>query len=117
MDFTDLNKAWPKDSYPLPKINKLVDATADHALLSFIDAFSRYHQTPLCPKDQDKTTFITDCDLHYYRMVPFDLKNAGATYQCLVNKLFKPPIGQTMEVYIDDMIVKSKAEEDHNSNL
>jgi len=117
VDFTDLNKACPKDSYPLPKIDKLVDATAGHALLSFMDAFSGYHQIPLCPEDQEKTAFITDRGLHCYKVMPFGLKNAGATYQRLVNRLFEPLIGQTMEVYVDDMIVKSKLEGDHNRDL
>jgi len=117
VDFADLNKACLKDSYPLPMIHKLVDATASHALLSFMDAFSRYHQISLCPEDQEKTAFITDCSLHCYKMMPFGLKNAGATYQCLVNKLFEPLIGQTMEVYVDDMIVKSKTEGDHSRDL
>ena len=93
VDFTDLNKACPKDSYPLPKIDKLVDATARHALLCFMNAFSGYHQIPLCSDNQEKTVIITDCGLHCYKMMPFGLKNAGATYQCLVNKLFKPLIG------------------------
>ena len=117
MDFTDLNKACPKDSYPLPKIDKLVDATAGHTLLSFMDAFSGYHQIPLCPKDQEKMTFITNHGLHCYKVMPFGLKNVGATYQRLVNKLFEPLIGQTMEVYVDDMIVKSKVETDHEGDL
>ena len=80
VDFTDLNKACPKDSYPLLKIDKLVDATAGKALPSFMDAFSGYHQIPLCPEDQEKTAFITDRGLHYYRVMPFGLKNARATY-------------------------------------
>jgi len=81
VDFTDLNKACPKDSYPLPKFDKLVDATAGHALLSFMDAFSWCHQITLCLKDQDKTAFITDRGLHCYKVMPFGLKNVGATYQ------------------------------------
>ena len=117
VDFTDLNKACSKDSYLLPKIDKLVDATAGHALLSFMDAFSGYHQIPLCLEDQEKTAFITNHGLHYYTMMPFGLKNVGATYQCLVNKLFEPLIGQTMEVYVDDMIMKSKAAGDHSRDL
>jgi len=112
-----LNKGYPKDSYCVPKIDKLVDATAGHALLSFIDAFSGYHQIPLCPKDQEKATFITDHGLHCYKVMPFGLKNIGATYQRLVNKLFEPLIGQTIEVYVDDMIMKNKAEEDHSRDL
>ena len=117
MDFINLNKVYPKDSYPLPKIDKLVDATAGYALLSFMDAFAGYHQIPLCPKVQEKTAFITDCGLHYHRVMSFSLRNAGATYQRLVNKLFEPLIGQTMEVYVGDMIVKSTVEEDHSSDL
>ena len=67
VDFADLNKACPKDSYPLLKIDKLVDATVGHALLSFIDAFSGYHQIPLCPEDQKKIAFITDRGLTVIR--------------------------------------------------
>ena len=117
VDFTDLNKACPKDSYPLPKIDKLVDATAEHALLSFMDAFSGYHQIPLHPEDEEKTAFITDRGLHCYKVMPFGLKNAGTTYQRLVNKLFEPLIGRTMEVYVDYMVVKSKLQSDHHVDL
>jgi len=117
MDFTALNKACPKDSYPSPKVDKLVDATAGHTLLSFMDAFSEYHQIPLYPEDQEKMAFITDRGLHCYKVMPFGLKNAGATYQRLVNKLFERLIGQTMGAYVDDMIVKSKAEEDYSCDL
>jgi len=80
IDFTNLNKACLKDNYPLLKINKLVNATSRHALLSFIDAFSGYHQTSLCPEDQEKTAFITHRGLHCYKVMPFGLKNAGAMY-------------------------------------
>ena len=117
VDFTNLKKVCPKDSYLLPKIDKLVDATARHALLSFMDTFSGYHQIPLWPEDQEKTTFIIDHDLHFYKMMPFRLKNEGATYWCLVNKLIEPLIGQTMEVYVEDMIVKSKIEGDDSGDL
>jgi len=98
----------------LPKIEKLVDATAEHALLSFMDAFSRYHQITLCPPNQEKNAFITNRALYFYRVMSFGLKNMGATYQWLVNKLFKPLIGRTMEVYADDMIVKSTLDTKHS---
>jgi len=75
VDFTDMNKACPKDSYPLPKIDKLVDAMVGPALLSFMVAFSGYHQIPLCPEDQEKMAFIMDRGLHCYRVMPFGLKN------------------------------------------
>ena len=71
VDFMDLNKAYPKDSYPLLKIDKLVDATAEHVLLSFVDAFSRYHHIPFCPEDQEKTAFIPDRGLHCYKTVSY----------------------------------------------
>jgi len=78
MDFTDLNKACPKDSYPLPRIDKLVYTTAGHAMLSFMDAFFGHHQIPLCPDDQEKTAFIMDQGLHCYKMMPFCLKRRGS---------------------------------------
>ena len=80
VDFTDLNKACPNDSYHLPCIDQLVDSTAGHQLLSFIDAFSRYNQIKLDKADQEKTSFITSQELFCYKVMPFGLKNAGATY-------------------------------------
>ncbi|XP_024035481.1 uncharacterized protein LOC127899240 [Citrus sinensis] len=117
VDFTDLNKACPKDSFPLPKIDQLVDSTAGHGLLSFMDAFSGYNQIPMDEQDEESTAFITNMGLFCYRVMPFGLKNAGATYQRLVNKIFKPLIGHTMEVYVDDMITKSKEPRDHVKHL
>jgi len=76
IDFTDLNRACPKDSYPLPKIDKLVDSTTGHELLSFMDAFSGYHQIPMAVEDQEKTSFVIDTGLYCYTMMPFGLKNA-----------------------------------------
>ena len=88
VDFTDLNKACPKDSYSLPQINTLVDSTARHQLLSFMDAFSSYNQIRMDESDQEKTSFITSQRLFCYKVMPFGLKNAGATYQRLMNKMF-----------------------------
>ena len=79
MDFTDLNKACPKDSYPLPCIDQLVDLTAGHQLLSFMDAFSGYNQIKMDEADQEKTSFLTSQGLFCYNVMPFDLKNAGAS--------------------------------------
>jgi ribonuclease HI len=117
VDFTDLNKACPKDSYPLPRIDQLVDSTAGHKLLSFMDAFSGYNQIQMTEGDQEKTAFITSKGLFCYKVMPFGLKNAGATYQRLVNKMFHDQIGRNVEVYVDDMLVKSKNDEDHLSDL
>ena len=88
IDFTDLNKACPKDSYPFPRIDILVDSTTRHQLLSFIDAFSGYNQIKMEEADQEKTSFVTSQGLFYYKVMPFGLKNAGATYQRLMNKMF-----------------------------
>ena len=114
---TDLNKACPKDSFPLPRIDLLVDATAGHELLSFMDAFSGYNQISLDPNDKEKTSFVTGRGTYCYRVMPFGLKNAGATYQRLVNRMFHKQIGTFMEVYIDDMLVKSIKVELHITHL
>ena len=80
MDYTDLNEACPKDSFPLPRIDQIVDASTEHGKLSFLNAFSGYHQIPMYPHDAQKTTFITPYGLYCYHVMPFGLKNAGATY-------------------------------------
>ena len=76
MDFTDLNKACLKDSFPLPRINQLVDVTLGHALLSFMDAYSGYNQIPMHVPDQEHTSFITDRGLYCYKVMSFSLNNA-----------------------------------------
>ena len=117
IDFTDINKACPKDSFPLPRIDLIVDTTESHELLSFMDAFSGYNQISMDPNDQEKTSFVTAQRTYCYRVMPFGLKNAGATYQRLVNRMFQKQIGTTMEVYIDDMLVKSTTAELHIAHL
>ena len=117
VDFTDLNTACPKDSFPLPKIDQLIDATAGHDRKSFLDAYREYHQIPLFVLDQEKTTFITPWGTYCYKVMPFGLKNAGATYQWLVTKMFQAQLGKTVEVYIDDMVVKSRESQDHLADL
>ena len=107
VDFTDLNKACPKDSYPLPWIDILVDLIARHQSLSFMDAFSGYNQIKLDKVVQEKTSFVTSQGLFYYKVMPFDLKNVNATYQRLMNKMFAHQIGRNVQVYVDDMLVKS----------
>ena len=117
VDFTDLNKACPKDSYPLLCIDQLVDSIAGHQLLSFMDTFSGYNQIKMDEVNQEKTSFITSQGLFYYKVMPFGLKNVGATYQRLVNHMFRPQIGRNVEVYDDDMLVKSLDEEKHLNDL
>ena len=113
MDFTDLNKACPKDCYPLPRIDLLVNATTGHSLISFMDAYVRL----MDPGDEEKTSFITDQGTYYYRIMPFSLKNMWATYQHLVNHMCRGLIENSMEVYVDDLLVKSKEEADHLTHL
>uniref|UniRef100_A0A2N9EC48 Integrase catalytic domain-containing protein n=1 Tax=Fagus sylvatica TaxID=28930 RepID=A0A2N9EC48_FAGSY len=117
VDFTDLNKACPKDPFPLPKIDQLVDSTAGHERMSFLDAFQGYHQIALRKEDQEKTAFITPQGIFCYKVMPFGLKNAGATYQRMVTKMFSKLLGKTVEVYIDDMVVKSVKSTDHVGDL
>ena len=117
VDFTDLNKACTKDSYPLPRIDDLVNLKARHQLLSFIDAFSGYNQIKLDEADQERTSFITSQGLLCYKVMPFGLKNAGATYQRLMNKMFAHQIRRNVQVYVDDMLVKSRREDHHLEDL
>ena len=117
IDFTDINKACPKDNFPLPMIDLIVDATAGHELLGFMDAFSVYNQISMDLDDQEKASFVTAQGTYCYRVMPFGLKNAGATYQRLVNRMFQKQIGITMEVYIDDMLIKSTTTEIHIAHL
>ena len=117
IDFTDVNRACPKDNFPLPRIDLIVDATAGHELLSFMDAFFGYNQISMDPDDQEKTFFVTGQGTYYYWVMPFGLKNVGATYQRLVNRMFHKQIGASMEVYIDDMLVKLTKAELHIAHL
>ena len=94
VDYTDLNEAYPKDSFPLPRIDQIIDAFVGHGMLSFLDAFSGYHQIPMHPPDAEKTTFIMPHGLYYYSVMPFDLKNVGATYQRLVMSHPYPHLGE-----------------------
>ena len=117
VDFTDLNKACPKDPFLMPQIDQLVDATVGHPRMSFLDAFQRYHQIPLALDDQEMTTFVTPIGNYHYKVMPIGLKNAGATYQRMMIRMFEPQLGKNIEIYIDDIVVKSKAESKHVNDL
>jgi hypothetical protein len=80
VDFKDLNKAFLKDDFPLPHIDVLVDNTTGSALMSFMDSFSRYNQILMAPEDMTKTTFVTEWGIYCHKVMPFGMKNAGATY-------------------------------------
>ena len=117
VDFTDLNNACPKDSFPIPKIDQLMDSMVGHKLLTFMDAFSGYNQIQMAEEDQEKIAFITSQGLYCYRVMPFGLKNVGAMYQRLVNQMFSKQIERNVEVYMDNMLVKREKEEDHLDDL
>ena len=108
VDYTGLNKACPKDPFPLPRIDQIVDSTSGCETLYFLDAYSGYHQIMMKESDQLVTSFIIPFESFCYISMPFGLKNAGATYQrCMLN-CFGDLIGRTVEAYVDDIIVKSK---------
>ena len=117
MDFTDLNKACLKDPFPMPRIDQLVDATAGHPRMSFLDAFQGYHQIPLALKDQEKTVFVTPTRNYHYKIMSFGLKNAGSTYQRMMTRMFELQLGKNIEIYVDDMVVKSKMVTEHLGDL
>ena len=117
VDYTNLNDICPKDSFSLPRIDQIVDSTAKHRMFSFLDVFFRYHQIPMYQPDEEKIAFITPHGLYCYRVMPFGLKNVGATYQRLMTKIFKPLIEHTVKVYIDDIVVKSRTRGKHTRHL
>jgi len=117
VDYTSLNKACPKDAYPLPSINHLVHEAAGNKVLSFLDACSGYNQIPMYDRDVGKTTFITEASNYCYQVMPFGLKNAGATYQRLMDRVFRDQVGRNVEVYVDDMVVKSATFDQHLTDL
>jgi len=95
-DYTDLNKACLKDSYPLSSIDHLVDGAVGHNILSFLVAYSGYNQIQMDPKDKEKTTFMTDCDNFYNEVMSLDLKNVDVTYQRLMDCIFKGMLGRNI---------------------
>ena len=117
VEFTDLNKVCPKDPFPLPWIDQLVYVTVGHPWMSFLDAFQGYHQIPLALGDQEKTTFVTPTGNYHYKVMPFGLKNVGSTYHMMMTRMFEPQLGKNIEVYIDDMVVKSKVVFKHVGDL
>ena len=90
VDFTDLNKAYLKDPFPMRQIDQLVVATVSHPRMSFLDAFQGYHQIPLALDDHEKTNFVTPIRNYHYKVIPFGLKNVGSTYQRMMTRMFEP---------------------------
>jgi hypothetical protein len=117
VDYTGLNKACPKVPYPLPRIDQIVDSTAGCETLSFLDAYSRYHQIRMKESDQLATSFITPFGMYCYITMQFSLRNAGVTYQRCMNHVFGEHIGRTVEAYVDDIIVKTRKASDLLTDL
>jgi hypothetical protein len=107
IDYTDLNHHCPKDPFPLPRIDQVVDSTAGSTLLCFLDCYSGYHQIALKVSDQDKTAFIMPHDIYGYTAMTFGLKNAGATYQKAIQKCLESQIGKNVEAYVDNVVIKT----------
>ncbi|GKA11337.1 reverse transcriptase domain-containing protein, partial [Tanacetum coccineum] len=112
IDFKDLNRACPKDSYPLPKIDWKIESLIGFQYKCFLDTYKGYHQIQMTKKDKEKTAFHAEDGVFCYTKMPFSLKNAGATYQRLVNSVFKEQIGVNLEAYVDDMVIKSRTKQD-----
>nr|GEW70920.1 putative RNA-directed DNA polymerase, eukaryota, reverse transcriptase zinc-binding domain protein [Tanacetum cinerariifolium] len=108
IDFKNINSACPKDYYPLPEINSKIDSVVGFSLKCFLDAYKDYHQIQMAEEEGEKTAFYTDQGTYCYTKMSFGLKNVGATYQRLVDEAFQSQIGRNMEVYVDDMVVKTK---------
>ena len=113
VDFKDLNKANLKDDFPLPHIDLLVDSIASHLMLSFMDGFFEYNQILMALEDMEKSAFITEWGTYCYRVMPSRLKKARATYQRAATTLFHDMMHRDVEVYVDDMILKSQGKVYH----
>ena len=94
-----------------------MDATVGHSRISFLDAFQGYHQIPLALEDQEKTAFVTPTGNYHYKVMLFGLKNVGSTYQRMMTRMFEPQLGKNIEIYVDDMVVKSKVVSEYLGDL
>ena len=112
-----LKQGVSKKPVPIPWINQLVDATVGHPRMRFLNVFQGYHQIPLALSDQEKTAFVTPIGNYHYKLMPFGLKNAGSTYQRMMTRMFEPQLDKNIEVYIDDMVVKSKVVSEYMRDL
>jgi hypothetical protein len=117
VDYTSLNKHCSKDPFPLPRIDQIIDATMRCARLSFLDAYFGYNQIKLKKEDEEKIAFITPYGVFCYQVMPFGLKNAGATYQRMMQNCLGSQIGQNIQVYINDVVITTRKEDALLSDL
>jgi len=117
IDYRDLNAACPKDEFSLSIMDVMIDNTCGFERTYFMDGFSGYNQIKMYPEDEKHTSFRTPLRIHCYTVMPFGLKNAGATYQRAINVIFHKHIRKTVECYVDDITVKSRDKGDHLADL
>jgi hypothetical protein len=117
VNYTSLNKHCPKDPFPLPRIDQIIDSTAGCARLSFLDAYSGYNQIKLMKEDKEKIAFITPYGVFCYQVMPFGLKKAGAAYQQMMQNCLRSQIGCNIQVYIDEVVITTRQEESLISDL
>jgi hypothetical protein len=117
IDFTSLNKACPKDNFPLPRIDKIVDSAAGYEVMSLLDCFSGYHQIHMKEEDKANTSFITPFSTYCFVWMPEGLKNAGSTFSGLTKKVLENHVGRNIFTYVDNIVVVSKSKEEHLSDI
>jgi hypothetical protein len=117
IDFTSLNKACPKDNFPLPRIDKIIDSAAGCEVMSLLDCFSGYHQIYMKEEDKASTSFITPFGTYCFIRMPEGLKNAGSTFSRLTKTVLESQVGRNIFTYVDDIVVASKNKEDHLADL
>ncbi|GJT78208.1 reverse transcriptase domain-containing protein [Tanacetum coccineum] len=117
VDFTNINKACIREPYPLPAAEQKAEGLHKYRLKCFLDAYKGYHHIPIAEKDDEKIAFFTREGVFCYKRLPFGLKNAGATYQRLIDKVFGHQMGRNMEVNADDMVIMSDSKEEMMADI
>jgi Reverse transcriptase (RNA-dependent DNA polymerase) len=117
VDFRDLNKSCPKDDFPLPVTEIIIDHTSSYEVFSFMDGYAGYNQIKMAAEDEKHTAFCTPIGIYCYKVMPFGLKNAGATYQRAMTKIFDDMIHKIVECYVDDLVIKAMSYEEHLQHL
>jgi Reverse transcriptase (RNA-dependent DNA polymerase) len=113
VDFRDLKKACPKDDFSLPVTEIIIDHTSSYEVFSFMNGYAGYNQIKMVPEDEKHTAFRTPIGIYCYKVIPFGLKNAGATYQRAMTKIFDDLIHKIVECYVDDLVIKAMSYEEH----
>jgi hypothetical protein len=117
IDFTELNKACPKDPYPLPRINIIIDQAVGCEMLSLLDCFSGYHQVWMRREDEAKTGFTTPFGIFCFVRMPEGLRNARPTFNCMMKLILGSQLGRNASAYVDDIVIMSEKETDHIADL